>query len=158
MKTKSVTADLLSGLAPRQPLKPVKPLPNVNVKVEMEIDGKALAEWWDFLLRYEDVFYPEYIGYWAQLVARDAKRGLLICEMEYAEDDDFKKTAKAAIAAWRKGKPLAAGFHAIDKDIALKSFIEAAKQLGLKWQDSDDNDGPFQDYMIQRALFGEDRF
>src|ERR1043165_4342177 len=132
----------------------VQALPNVKVAIELEIDGEALAKWEDFLFHYEDLFYQEYIGGWASLVDMDDQKGLLICEAESFDPEEDRKKLKAAVKAWHKGKTLPFGFFVIDKEVALKSFIEGVKEKGMDWQDADECDGLFMDWLIQKALFG----
>jgi hypothetical protein len=134
-------------------LKPVK------LSVELEIDGNAIANWQDFLFEYDDLFDWVHIGGWAECIGRHKSRGVLIAESEMLDSEDDGKTEKrAALRAWRAGKPLPIGFYAIDKKVVLRSFIEGVKELGLNWQDHNECDGPFMGRLVQIGLFGEPRY
>lgn len=113
-------------------------------------------DWIDFLLRYNDIFSTNYIGYWGFGVSLD-EDGWLI----YEHGDERRPTEKEcnrAVFLHANGERLPEKWHVLDEQTAIKAYAEACKMWGEEWMDGDHGDGPGYDIAIQMTLLGEIRY
>ena len=127
----------------------------VTAQIEIQIPVEG---WIDYLTQCVDIFGTTYYaGYWARGVEHDKGRGWLVWEhgdtgAALGEEPD----RKAAVKAWRSGAALPKGWHRLDRDAAIRAFVEGAKKWGVEWFEN--GDGPRYDYCVQMALLGEERY
>ena len=132
--------------------------PNENkMTVHMTVETEVDPDWVEFVTGgpegFVDVFLQGYCGYWMEGIEHDAKLGWLA--WEHADEDRHctPKERAAASKAWHAGEKLPKGFHALNAELAKKSWIEGVKKDGLSWYE--DGDGNTYDCAVQRGLFGE---
>lgn len=123
-----------------------------TVTFDVEID----QDWIGFFTRYNDLFSRNYCGYWLRLIKSDAKRGMLAWEDDEQHDFDKEPDRREALAAWRAGKPLPKGWHALTAETAVKAWTEGVKRWGVDWYEH--GDATRYDVVTQMALLGEIRY
>jgi len=122
------------------------------VSIESTVD----PGWIEFCTKDRDLFGVGYCGTWIYGIDHDATLGWLVYEHEEKVTIDKVPNEKRAIAAWRAGKPLPKGYYRLDLEIAKKAWVEGVKWRGESWYEN--GDGPAYQYVIQKALFGEERY
>lgn len=118
------------------------------------------SAWVDFVTKYNDIFGYYGIGQWAMGAYND-ESGWLIYEHggeERRGDLVERETPPEVLAAWDAGQPLPEKWHRLDRALAVKAFVEGVKARGVNWYTSGEADAPFYGYVIQMALFGEERY
>lgn len=112
-------------------------------------------DWVKYVTQYGDIFgRTYYCGYWLAGIEHNKKRGWLA--FEAVDEKAPKRAPRAVLKAWRDGEALPERWHRIDRELALRAQAEAVKLRGIDWQAN--ADGPFYDCIIQRALFGEEKY
>jgi len=130
------------------------------MKVKIEIEVSVDDDWLDFILNGDDVFRSNFCGYWLNGVLHDKNLGWLV--HEHSNEDLFAgESAKLpefpeAVNAWKEGKELPTGWYRLNKDAAIKSFVEGYKRYGSDWNNH--SESTMDDLVIQLALLGEIRY
>ena len=70
--------------------------------------------------------------------------------LEYARDN-FKEVIKA----FKAGQELPDDFYKIDREVALRAYLEGVQLLGWDWTNSEQADGSTYDEVLQLALGGD---
>lgn len=128
-----------------------------TVTTTMEIKV-PVRDWIDYLTKGTDIFLRAYCGYWMLGVKLHPDRGWLVFE-----DPDGKYTNKkepghdAAVEAWEKGDALPRRWHKLDKETAIKAFVEGVRLWGVDWFEKN-GDGNSYDHVVQLAMLGERRY
>ncbi|RTL09092.1 MAG: hypothetical protein EKK62_04120 [Acidimicrobiia bacterium] len=113
-------------------------------------------DWIAFCTNNSDIFMRSYCGYWLRGVESDKVRGLLVWEDNEQHAPGDEPNRREAIRAWKKGEPLPAGWHRLDTAVAVKAWGVGVLTWGEMWYAEGDADR--YDYVIQKALFGEQRY
>jgi hypothetical protein len=126
----------------------------VNMTVQTEVD----PGWIEFVTGgpegMVDIFLQGgYCGYWMEGIDHDEKLGWLAYEFAAEDRHCTPKERAAATKAWRENKELPKNFHALNLELARKSWLEGVKKDGVEWYEN--GDGCTYDCAVQRALFGE---
>jgi hypothetical protein len=124
----------------------------IRATLEVAIPAQDFDTFVAFVFHCADFFDPFHLGNWADLVAADKKRGLLIADMDSSE------STRRALKAWKAGETLPEGFYAITKHTCLMAYLEGIKLYGMEWQHSSETDGRTYDQVFQMALFGSRKF
>lgn len=124
----------------------------VTVPITVEVDNF----WIEYCTEYNDLFYTNRCGYWLRGIDRHSKRGWLCFESGGEIAPGKEPFLKEAKRAWRKGESLPPGFFLLNKETAIKAWVEASKYYGVNWYD--DVDAGREDVAIQLALLGEVRY
>jgi hypothetical protein len=123
----------------------------VTANFEVAID----PDWIEYLTVDPDIFGAA-CGYWLRGVERDAALGWLVWEDDNKCRHGEEPNAAEAVAAWREGKPLPPHWFKLDKDAAIRAWIEGVKKWGVDWYDQVDAER--EDVVVQLALLGEIRY
>ena len=114
-------------------------------------------DWIDYLTQCNDIFKSVYCGYWLRGVERTKARGWLVWEDDEEHATGKEPNRKEALAAWRAGKALPAGWFRLDEAMAVKAYHEGIKLWGEGWFETHgDADG--YDIALQMAMLGELRY
>jgi hypothetical protein len=112
--------------------------------------------WLEFATQARDIFNrPHGIGYWAYGAEHDPKLGWLI----YEHGDERRppaETPPAVLKAWRDGGDLPRYWYRLDTQTALRAQAEGVRLRGVDWYE--EADAPFYDCIVQRAIFGEEKY
>ena len=134
------------------------------VKATAEVEVNVPREdWIDYLTKEVDIFMRGYCGYWLRGVKRDEKLGWLVWEDDEIHSQGEEPKLKAALAAWKAGKPLPQGepgcqrWYRLDEAAAVKAYVEGVKLWGVNWFE-EKGDACTYDVAIQMALLGEIRY
>ena len=131
-------------------LKPPDPIKHTLV-VDLAID----ADFVRYLIQYRDIFGMNYCGYWARGIEHD-ETGWLLWESDEMHQRGHEPERNVAIAAWRSGQPLPAGWYRLDRDAAIRAWCEGVKRWGVNWYDN--VDASREDVVVQLSLLGEVRY
>lgn len=131
------------------------------LKVTMTVETTVDEDWRTWVTGgekgYTDVFLRNsYCGYWLEGIDHDPKLGWLAFEFGAVDRSATEAEKEEAIAAWLEKKPLPPLFHALNDEVAEKSWCKAIERWGKDWYD--DADGPRYDCALQTALFGEAKY
>ncbi len=131
---------------------------SLTVKVEFEVQVPK-QDWIEYLTQCSDMFRTNYCGYWMRGIEHTRDRGWL-CWVHGNDEEpaDFNVLKLTAIAAWRKGEALPAGFLRLDKAAAIRAYTEAVKRWGVRWMEGRHNDAVGYDMAIQLALLDETKY
>lgn len=132
-----------------------------KIKVKVEVEVAVDPDWIDFLLNHNDIFMTSYCGYWMSGMELDENGGGWLV---HEQDDDYDCAAAAAnhpeynaiVKAWQDGKPLPDKWFRLDKEAAIRAWIEGCKKYGVDWYEN--SDAVSMDVVIQLALLGEVRY
>jgi hypothetical protein len=112
--------------------------------------------WIEFCTRDTDLFLRTYCGYWLRGVERDDALGWLVWEDDEKCAMGKEPNRAKAVAAWRAGSALPDHWFRLNVDAAKRAWVEGVKWRGEKWYE--DGDANAYDYVLQQALFGEQRY
>ena len=124
---------------------------------KLQLTVEPDEEWIDFLTNYSDIFMNPGIGYWARGMERDDKLGWLCFE----HGDEVRppvQTPKDVLKKWRAGEKLPERWFRIDRNLAIRAQAEGIKLKGVGWYDAGDTDAFTYDCVIQRVVFGEEKY
>lgn len=99
---------------------------------------------------------PHCAGYWLYGVEWDMDRGWLAYEFDERTFDPNTHKFDKAIAAWRAGRALPAGYFRLDHHFAFRAYNLGCRKWGWCWfaeKDLSDVDN-----IVQFALLGEIRY
>lgn len=114
-------------------------------------------EWLKFILDFDDIFMTNYCGYWMRGMEWDKKLGWLVFE-HGGEVRAPKETNNDVMELWRSGKPLPKRWHRLDRAAVVRAYAEGVLLKGANWYEAADTDATTYDVVIQRALFGEEKY
>lgn len=137
----------------------VTAIANTTTKIETAANEAVVQftvepEWVDFLINYNDIFFHDYIGYWACGV--QFRKG--IGWLAYEQHDEMHPTyaqERAGLDAWDRDGELPEHFFAIDKAFAEKSYKKGVEKFGTNWYDRPESDANTYDYVVQTAALGD---
>lgn len=119
-------------------------------------DAPELVSWVKYLTQSGDIFHQMYAGYWLRGIEHDSARGWLCWENDEKSRMGEEPDREAAKAAWAAERPLPAGWHRLNKVMAVQAWIEGIKRWGVDWYKH--SDANCEDYVVQLALLGENRY
>lgn len=125
-------------------------------KVTVQIEVPVNEEWIDYATQSSDLFRTDHCGYWMYGMDHDKDLGWLCYVHDEAIrlDDVYDMPEYDAILArWKSGESLPEGWHRLDKDAAIRAYVEGVKKGGAFWYE--DGDAITYDVAIQKALLGE---
>lgn len=128
----------------------------ITEKVTLEVQV-PVQDWIEYLCSYPDIFGLDYCGYWARGIEMDAELGWLIWEETDKVPFRMEPNRAEAIAAWEKNLPLPKGYYRLNKEAAVKAWVEGVLRWGRNWF-TERGDAPTYDIVIQLALFGEIKY
>lgn len=112
-----------------------------------------VKNWIEYLTKYSDIFGTTYYcGYWLLRIVRDDTGWLC---WEHC-DENSQNDHDQALKAFKEGGVLPPRYFRLDKDAAIKAYLEGCKRGGLGWFNQ--ADGSDYDVAIQLALLGEIRY
>lgn len=121
------------------------------MKVSFTHEVEIPESWISFCLG--EVFERRYCGYWLFGFEYDAILGWLTYESDSRPTDD---DAAPALRQFQTGKVDLAHWQILNRDVAIKAYIEGVKRFGEAWYEkayaSD------YDVVIQLALLGEVKY
>ena len=103
-----------------------------------------------------DIFGRQYAGYWLRGIAHHPERGWLCWEDDERHRQSEEPLRAEAMAAWRTGEPLPAGWYRLDRAAALRAWEVGVKRWGVGWYAQ--VDAQAEDIVLQEALLGEVRY
>lgn len=131
--------------------------PKIKVKVELELEVSHY--WLEEIVDAGDIFMNAYCGYWLSYVDHSSELGTLAYEHNdevNAYDIPSLPGYSAAHKAWLEGKELPTRWFALNKNLAIKAWVEGVKKGGTGWYHH--GGSTTYDCALQRALFGEVKY
>ena len=125
----------------------------MTVEVEIIVD----EEWINFVTMHNDIFMTDHCGYWLSGMEQEDDLGWLVYES--GEDDEnaqiafLKPEYKKVVKDWKNGKTLPKKWMRLNRDVAIKAWVEGVKKYGVDWYENSDANS--YDYVIQMAILGE---
>jgi hypothetical protein len=127
------------------------------MKIKLETIVDVDEDWISYLTKHGDIFQSQYCGYW-MFGMEKSKTGWLCFEHndDFVSDLIINPEYKAIVDAWKAGSKLPDRWYRLDKDAAIKAYLEAYKRYGENWYHNADN--VKYDVAIQLALLGEVKY
>ncbi len=127
--------------------------------MQIKVDPKKdLEDFYHDVINDSDLFKQHRCGYWLYGVERLAKGYLVWVDLEASTNKPSEKQCKLALAAVKSRKKLPTNFYVLDKSFAKRAWIEGVKEWGERWYQSNNTDSDSYDYVVQCAIFGEQKF
>ena len=129
-------------------------------KMTVEVDIVVDEEWINFVTMYNDIFRTDHCGYWLSGMDQEDDLGWLVYES--GEDDENAQIAaqkpeyKKIVKDWKNGKLLPKKWFRLNRDAAIKAWIEGVKKYGVDWYEN--SDAITYDNVIQLALLNEIKY
>lgn len=130
-----------------------------TVSIPVTIKSEVDPEWIDLAVNCNDLFIYGYCGYWMCRMEWDSELGHLCYEYEAGGDQPTIREAKASpdyeniVKTWRDGEKLPEHWYRLDKDMAIKAWVEGVKRDGVEWYEN--GDANTYDCAVQLAMLGE---
>ncbi len=123
-----------------------------TVKHIATIEIDVPEEWISLLVSHSDVFRHNFCGYWA--FGEDVEGGWLVLEHDDKRPTD--EEIETARMAHERGDKLPPKWFVMDRDFAIRAYVEGFKRGGEDWYENGDQS--VYDCAIQMAALGEVRY